>query len=53
MVTVVGTPMASDFRNAVQNADLGIGGNQCELAANGFGRNGVVVEIEADIDGLG
>src|SRR3990172_11690725 len=51
-VAVVAPPVASDFACAIEDADRGLGRNQAERTAHGAGRDRVVVEIEADVDGL-
>jgi hypothetical protein len=45
--------MAGDLLSSVQDTNPGIGGDQGERTANGLGRDGVIVEIKADVDGLG
>ena len=44
--------MAGDLGGAVQDADVGVGGHQGQRPAHGFGRDGIVVEIEMHVDGL-
>ena len=44
--------MAGDLRSAFEDSHLCIGGDQRQLPADRFGRNRIIVEIEADIDGL-
>ena len=52
LVAVVGAAMAGDLGSAIENAHGGVGGDQGQRAADGFRRDGVIVEIEAHIDGL-
>ena len=44
--------MGSDFGRAVEQANGGGRSNQGQSAAQGAGRHGIVVEIEADEEGL-
>ncbi len=44
--------MPSDLDGAIENTHAGIGCHQGQLAANGLRRDGVIVEIEAHIDGF-
>src|SRR3974377_2618404 len=53
LMPVIAAVMTGDFLGSVQEANPGIGGNQGEWAANGLGRDGVIVEVKADVDGLG
>src|SRR5713226_70430 len=52
LVAIVGAYMASDLDGTVENTHAGIGCNQGQLASNRLRRDGVIVEIEANIDGL-
>ena len=52
LVAIIGACMAGDLDGAIENAHAGIGSHQRQLPADGFRRDGVVVEIEANIDGL-
>ena len=45
--------MPRDLLGSVQDTNPGVGGDQGEGTANGLGRDGIIVEIKADIDGLG
>lgn len=45
--------MATTKLGAIQNAHLGVGSQQRERLADFAWRNGVVVAVEADVDGLG
>ena len=40
------------IHGAIEDPHQGVGSHQCQEAPDGFRRNGVIVEIEADIDGL-
>lgn len=53
LVTVVTAPVAGDFHGAVQDADRGVGSDQSQRSAHGLGRDRVMVEVEAHVDGLG
>src|ERR1035438_9534839 len=53
LMAVIAAVMTGDFLGSVQDANPGIGGEQGEWAANRLGRDGVVVEVKTDIDGLG
>src|SRR5450631_4357850 len=53
LVTIVTAAMAGDLGGAIQNPHQRVGGHQRQLSAHSLGRDGVVVEIEANIDGLG
>ena len=44
--------MPGDFERAVENSYGDIGGDQSQLASDCFRRDRVIVEIEANIDGL-
>ena len=44
--------MAGNLQRAIQDAHCRVGGHQGERAIDGFRRNRVIVEIEANIDGL-
>ena len=44
--------VAGDLNGAIENAYRCIGSRQCQLASDCFGWDGVIVKIEADIDGL-
>ena len=44
--------MPGDLGDAVQDADVGVGGHQGQGPAHGLGRDGIVVEIEMHVDGL-
>src|ERR1700683_233598 len=52
LVSVITADMTSDLDRAIQNAHAGRGSQQRQLPADRFRRNGIVVEIEAHIDGL-
>ena len=52
LVAIIGAYMAGDLEGAIENAHTDIGGDQGQLASNRFRRDGVIVEIEAHIDGL-
>ena len=52
LMTVVSALMAGDLRSAFEDSHAGIGGDQRQLTADRFRRDRVIVEIEADIDGL-
>ena len=52
LVPVLGAHMLGNLERAVENAHSDIGSGQGQLASDGFRRNGVVVEIEANIDGF-
>jgi hypothetical protein len=52
LVTVVGTYMPSDLDGTIENTHISVGCNQGQLASNGLRRDGVIVEIEAHIDGF-
>ena len=51
-MAVVSAWMAGDLRRAFEDSHQRVGGDQRQLATDGFGRNRVIVEIEANIDGL-
>ena len=44
--------MGSDFRRALEQADGGGRSHQRQGAAQGTGRDGIIVEVEADAEGL-
>lgn len=46
------TLVACDFHRLIQDADRRIGGDERKRTANGPRRNGVVVEIGPDVNGL-
>src|SRR5690348_2900683 len=50
--TVVGSWMTCEFHCSVEDANRRIRGSQHEGMAYGFGRNGVVIQIETYIDRL-
>ena len=52
LVAIIGARMAGDLERAIENAHGGIGGHQGQRTADRFRRDGVIVEIEAHIDGL-
>src|SRR5439155_1183895 len=52
LVAVITADMTSDLDRSIQNAHAGIGSQQGQLPADRLRRNGIVVEIEAHIDGL-
>ena len=52
LLPVIAAPVACDFYGAIQDANLGVGSDQGQRKAHGFWRDGVVIEIEADINGL-
>jgi hypothetical protein len=51
-VAIVGAAVLSDLASAVEHAQGGLGRDQGQGAADGAGRDRVVVEIEADVDRL-
>ena len=52
LLTVVGAGMTSDLARAVQQPDGDIGSHQRERPADSLRRDGVIVQIEADVDRL-
>src|SRR5712692_5106452 len=52
LVAVVAACMPRDLERAIENPYGDIGGHQGQLATDRFRRDGVIVEIEANIDGL-
>ena|ERR1700730_17154015 len=48
-LAVVGAYMASDLEGAINDAHAGIGAQQSQLPADRFRRDGIAVEIEANI----
>src|SRR5580692_632139 len=52
LMTVVSAWMTGDLRSPFEDPHQRVGGDKRQLAADRFGRNRVVVEIESDIDGL-
>ena len=52
LMAVISAPMTGDLDWAIENAHACIGSHQGQLASDRFRRDGVIVEIEADIDGL-
>ena len=44
--------MAGDLGGAVEDADIGVGGDQGQRPAHGLGRDGIVIEIEMHVDRL-
>jgi hypothetical protein len=44
--------VTGEFDGAIEDAHDSVGGDKCQLFSDCFGRDGVIVEIEADIDGL-
>ena len=52
LVSVVAAAVASHFGSPIENAHQGVRSDQRQLPAHGRGRNRVVVEIEAYINGL-
>ena len=53
LVAVVAAAMAGDFLGSIQDTNPGVGGDEGEWTSNRIWRDGVVVEIKTDIDGLG
>jgi hypothetical protein len=53
LVAVVAAAMAGDLLASVQDANQGVGSYKGKLAPHCFRRDGVIVEIEANIDGFG
>src|SRR5208283_4515802 len=49
---VIGAGMGSDFGGAIEQAHAGGGSHQGQNAAQGLGRHGIVVEVEADPEGF-
>ena len=52
LVAVKRAPMAGQFHRTIENAHGSSGGQQGELSADGLRRNGVIIEVKADIDGF-
>src|SRR5438128_411248 len=52
LVAIVGAYMASDLDGTIENTHAGIGSNQGQLPPDRLRRDGIIVEIEANIDGL-
>ena len=52
LMAVVGARVRSDLRGAVEQAGLGGRSDQGQGAAQNMGWYGVIVKVEADIDGL-
>ena len=52
LVTIIGPCMTGDFEGAIENPYRDIGGDQSQLASDRFRRDGIIVEIETNIDGL-
>lgn len=52
LMPVVAAGVARNFLSSMQDADHGIRGNQSEGAAERLGRDGVIVEIKADVGGF-
>src|SRR5450759_5559047 len=52
LVAIIGACMASDLDGAIDDAYASIGGQQSQVPADRFRRDGIVVEIEANVDGL-
>src|SRR6266403_1452912 len=52
LVAVIGTYMAGDLDGTIENTQAGIGCNQDQLASDRLRRDGIIVEVEANIDGL-
>src|SRR5258708_37150752 len=53
LMAVVAAAMAGDLLASVQDANQGIRCYEGQLAADRFWRDGVIVEVEANVDGLG
>lgn len=52
LLPITAAAMAGNRARAIEDAHLGIGCRQSQRTAHSFGRNRVVVAIEAYIDGL-
>ena len=52
LLPIIGAMMAGDLGGAVQDAYIGVGGQQGQRPTYGLGRNGIVIEIEMHVDGL-
>jgi hypothetical protein len=52
LVAIISTDMASDLDGPIENTHAGVGCHQGQLASHGLRRDGVIVEIEAHIDGF-
>src|ERR1035437_662106 len=53
LVAVVAAAMTGDHLVSVEDTNPCVGGDQGEWTSNRIWRDGVVIEIKADIDGLG
>src|ERR1700689_4878482 len=53
LVAIIGTYVAGDLAGTIENAHAGIGRDQGQLAPYRLRRNRVIIEVEANIDGLG
>lgn len=52
LTAIVGARVTRNLVGAIQNAHECIGGGQSQLPPHGFGRDGILIQIEADIDGF-
>src|SRR5664279_678585 len=52
LVAIVGTYVAGNLDGTIENTHAGIGCNQGQLASKRWRRDGVIVEIKANINGL-
>src|SRR5665213_233418 len=52
LMTVVSALMAGDLRRTFEDSHLCVGGEKRQLSPDCFGRDRIIVEIEADIDRL-
>src|SRR5258705_10701767 len=52
LVAIIGPYMTGDLDGAIDYAHAGIGGQQSQRLIHGPWRDGVAVEIEANVDGL-
>jgi len=52
LMAIIGAPMTGDLDGAVQDWNQRVGSHQGQRTVDGIRRNGIIIEIEPDIDVL-